>query len=257
MNANQYTKTIQQDVRIDNYLKGLMTKDEENSFLADLENNPKLRSKAIVTARIVKAMQSVGSNRDQKLIASIKGLASVDDVNTGISSIINGKENKSNAPRILFMSRKKFVSISIAASVLACIWGGCHIYDNRQMEKLGAEYLAYFPMSKYSRGSGITEDKVTSEIARLYKSVETNDNIDGAIINLERIWSLSLNNEYNDYTDYSSQIGWILANAYVRTNEKNKAIETLQRIINNQDNTPVFKDKAKELKNKIENRKIF
>ena len=257
MNANQYTKTIQQDARIDNYLKGLMTKDEENSFLADLENNPKLRSKAIVTARIVKAMQSVGSNRDQKLIASIKGLASVDDVNAGISSIINGKENKSNAPRILFMSRKKFVSISIAASVLACIWGGCHIYDNRQMEKLGAEYLAYFPMSDNTRGGARNKDDVQTKIANLYKSVESGDNIDEAIKELEHMWAASLKPYYNEHTEYSPQIGWILANAYVRTNEKNKAIETLQRIINNQDNTPVLINKATELKNKIENRKIF
>ena len=210
-----------------------------------------------MTARIVKAMQSVGAGRDQKLIASIKDLPSADDVKAGLSSVINETETKPNPPRILFMPRKTFVSISIAASVLACVWGGLSIYDSHRMNLLGAEYLACFPVSEYSRGSGDTADRVQTEIARLYKLVETGNNIDGALKELDRMWPQSLKSEYNEYTDYSSQIGWILANAYVRLNEKDKAIQTLELIINNPDNSPVLINKATELKNKIENRKMF
>lgn len=250
---NEETKLIEQEARIVRYLKGQMTPEEEKLFVTDLESDRTLKSMAVTVARMVKSMKEVGSQRDKNIINEMRNMGNSQNIEELISSFTE-QHNADNTKRILFIPRKMFATISVAASILLCVWGGYHMYDNHRMDSLGSEYLAYFPVSEFSRGEA---DEVTSEITSLYNAVETGQNMLLTIEHLEKIWQLSLAGEYNEYTEWSPQIGWILANAYVRENDKTKAIATLNFYIESYKMDSVIEIKAIELKNKIENSWLF
>lgn len=245
---------LEQEQRITAYLKGRMSKEKESQFLSELEHDATLRSKAISTARMTKAMRIVGTEDDKALMAAINELGSEDGVKAMLSALDDN--HKIDARRSLTL-RKTVISISAAACILCCTWGAYRLYDNRQMALLGTEYLAYFPSTTYSRGESSGANDVQSSIARLYQSVETKQNIASSIKELDNMWRLSLQKEYNDYTEYQSQIGWILANAYIIQNDKAQALQVLEAIIANQDSTPALVEKAIELKKKVENEQLF
>ncbi len=253
MDVNENMKAVNQDARISKYMKGFMTQEEEQAFLADLKQDAELRSKAITLARMVRSMRKVGSEKDKALMVEIEELEGEQSIKTRLSSII-GMNATHGKTRKLFMSRKAVVSLSAAASILLCLWGSYRIYDNRQMAMLGTEYLACFPATDYVRGM---DDGVQSKIAALYKSVESGKNIDATIEELEPMWRNSRKEEYNEYTEHSPQIGWMLANSYVIKNDKDKALKVLDVIIGDEDSTPALVDKAIELKKMIESRKLF
>ena len=50
-------KLIDMDDRIDSYLRGQMTKEEESQFLSDCENNSELRERAYLTALLAKSLK--------------------------------------------------------------------------------------------------------------------------------------------------------------------------------------------------------
>lgn len=254
MNLEQDTKAIEQDQRITAYLKGQMSKEEESQFLQELERDATLRSQAVSMARMANAMRIVGAEKDTALVAEINALGSEEQVKAMLSSLNLG--NKVVASRS-FALRKTILSLSAAACILCCIWGGYRLYDNHQMAVLGTEYLACFPSSTYSRGESSGVDDVRSRLASLYQSIETKHNMEAAIKELDNMWRQSLKDEYNDYTEYSSQIGWILANAYIIQNDKAQAVQVLDAIIGNRDSTPALVEKAVELKKEVESKTLF
>ena len=71
------------------------------------------------------------------------------------------------------------------------------------------------------------------------------------ISQLEELWALAQSDTYNDYTTYEPYIGWNLAIAYLRNNDKKEArkvLEELQKI------SPIgteYGDKILELREKL------
>ena len=60
------------DERIERYLHGEMTPEEESLFEKDLANDDTLRRQAEVMARIVKGMEVVGGEQDRMMIEKMK-----------------------------------------------------------------------------------------------------------------------------------------------------------------------------------------
>ena len=58
--------------RIDRYLHGEMSSEEEEMFEAELDKDETLRRQAETTARIVKGMDAVGAEQDALLIEQMK-----------------------------------------------------------------------------------------------------------------------------------------------------------------------------------------
>ena len=50
-------KTIDMDERIDSYLKGQMTKEEESQFISDCKENKELKERAYLTALLAKSLK--------------------------------------------------------------------------------------------------------------------------------------------------------------------------------------------------------
>lgn len=232
------------DEMLSRYIKGRLSDAEEVEFNRLIAENEEQRNKAIATARLVKAMNEVGSEQDNDTIEAIKQSSKEDIKRTATS--ISGTTIKN--PRILTF-RKFVVSFSAAASILLCIFGGYKYYKYEQVTSLGSEYLAYFPASEFSRGEN---DGVSDILKELYSDIETKHNLGDAIARLSDMWTESRGDTFNDYTEYMPEIGWMLANAYLRNNDKSKALEVLGILIAESPEGTAMGDKARELKEKVE-----
>lgn len=243
MESKDNTPSIQFEDKLNRFLKGEMTPTEEQEFKAFLESHPEQKQKAIAIARLAKAMLQLGEEHDRAVIDVIK-TASKQDVEKVANTAIGKAISK---PKILPF-RRFFVSFSAAASILLCIFGGYKYYKYDQTTTLGQEYLAYFPASEFSRGEG---DKVNEKIQNLYGNITDKKDIKATIDELVRMWKASKTNEYNDYTEYMPELGWMLANAYLRDNDKDRALEVLEQLIEECAEDTAIGEKARELKLKV------
>jgi len=232
------------DEMLSRYIKGQLSEVEEVEFKQLIADDPELRNKAIATARLVKAMDDVGNEQDIKVIGEIK--QSPEKEIKIVASDVSGAMIK--RPRILKF-RKFILPFSVAASILLCVFGGYKYYKYEQVTSLGSEYLAYFPASEFSRGEN---DDVSGILKEMYSDIETKHNIDDAIVRLSDMWAKSRSDTFNDYTEYMPEIGWMLANAYLRDNDKSKALEVLGILIAESPEGTAMGDKARELKEKVE-----
>lgn len=232
------------DEMLSRYMKGQMTDDEEVTFKQLLKENDTFRNKAIATARLVQAMDQVGRDNDKETIKSIRdvSLSDVEKISAKVRS------TSTNKPRILTF-RRFVLSFSAAASILLCVFGGYKYYKYSQVTSLGSEYLTYFPASEFSRGES---DDIENKLKGFYSNIETKSNLNTTINELKIMWDRSLSDSYNDYTEYMPEIGWLLANAYLRNNDKFQSIEILDMLINEYPDGTAMCDKARELKRKIE-----
>ena len=51
-------RLIDMDDRIDSYLRGQMTKEEESQFISDCKNNSELKERAYLTALLIKTIKN-------------------------------------------------------------------------------------------------------------------------------------------------------------------------------------------------------
>lgn len=244
MESKDNTPAIQFEDKLNRFLKGEMTPAEEQEFKAFLKSHPEQKQKAIAIARLAKAMQKVGEERDRTIIADIKATSKQDVENA--ANRVTGKVVKK--PNVIPF-RRFMVSFSAAASILLCIFGGYKYYKYDQTTSLGQEYLAYFPASEFSRGEG---DNVSEQLQLLYGNITEKKDMNATLDELSQMWEASKSDEYNDYTEYMPELGWMLANAYLRDNDKDKALKVLDQLIKECPEDTALGEKARELKQKVE-----
>lgn len=231
--------------KLDNFLKGRMNNEEEQEFKILLASNPNLKQKAIATARMAKAMHIEGEKSDREIIGEIKAIPQ-DNIKAIAEKVCDAKQSK-----IRILPFRRFViSFSVAASILICIFGGYKYYRYEQITSLGQEYLAYFPANEFSRGE---DNRVSDRLQKLYTNISEKNELKSTINELNEMWNDSRSDSYNVYTEYMPELGWMLATAYLRDNEKGKAIEVLNQLISECPADTAIGEKARELKETIEN----
>lgn len=275
---------LEEDDRIIAYLKGKMTKDEETTFMQDLRNNPELKAKAITTARLVKGMKEIGAQQDKetkdvflsstkddveraiKVIKSKKGQESFFDMmkrgEAAFSPELFNKDDsfedgEDSEPAVTITStesRRKYTILkwmSAAASIIAIVWVGIGYNDYRKTTGLGNEYENAFTNEMIIRGVEEIPSEAQIRLDKLFKDVKNGENLDAAIHDLSLYWELSTMEVYNDYTEYSTDIGWNLAIAYLKDNNKKGAKIVLEKLISiNEEDMAIYK-KSKELLEKL------
>ena len=241
---------------LNKYLKGWLSKEEESKFIQLLQYNPELKRKAVAIARLADAMSQVGSEQDQDVVSEFKGSdkQTVSQIASSASNMVMRETepvtaNHTANHRILNFKRI-MISFSAAASILLCVFGGYKYYLYNETSQLGREYLAYFPPGDFSRGE---DNGLQQQFRELYQDIENKTDLDKAISTLESMWNQSQSETYNDYTDAMPEIGWLLANAYLRDNDKIKALDVLSVLISEYPNDSAMGDKSRELKKKIDN----
>jgi len=249
MKSKDNTPATQFEDKLNSFLKGEMTPAEEQAFKILLQERPELKQNAVAIARLAKAMRQVGEERDQAVIEELGSISrqKIEGLTDNICKSHSVAASIIAKPKYLSFSRF-VVSFSAAASILLCIFGGYKYYKYEQVTSLGQEYLAYFPASEFSRGEG---DNVSERIQVLYGNIADKKDLDATIEELLHMWDASRSEEYNDYTEYMPELGWMLANAYLRDNDKKKTIEVLDKLIEDCPKDTAIGEKARELKQKV------
>lgn len=217
------------------FLKKQLTPEEESQYLNKLKEIPALRERAQVIALAVEQMGEVSKEASRDIIGRI------------------GKQSETAYRRTAKLPAKqvrlwpRVARYAAAASVIFFVGlGGYKYYQYDQTISLGAEY--YQPMDAIYRSP---EDNTQKELAKVFKNVETGDNLTETIAQLRKFYSLAKSDEYSDYSLYTVDIAWNLAIAHLKDNDRKEAIKVLEEIV--QDNQgKAIADKAAELIKKIE-----
>lgn len=217
------------------FLKKQLTPAEETQYINKLQEVPALRKRAQVIALAVEQMGDISSEVSKDIIDRV------------------GKQSESAFRRAAQLPAKqvrlwpRIARYAAAASVIFFVgFGGYKYYQYDQTISLGVEY--YQPMDAIYRSP---EDNTLKELAKVFKNVETGDNLTETIGQLTQFYSLAKSDEYSDYSLYTVDIAWNLAIAHLKDNDRKAAIKILEEII--QDNQgKAIAVKAAELINKIE-----
>lgn len=244
-------RLLKEDDRITSYLKGQMSDKEEQAFLKELEENPELKGRAIAMARLVKGLKQVGSAQDKESIGSLLA-SSEQSVEKAVKDAIRMDASAQPKAKLISM-RKPAVWLSIAASLVFIVWLGIDYNNYRNTTGLGDEYgNSSFTSEMISRGTDASSEE-EKKLEKLFGDVKDNVNLDGAIHELSLCWELSTMETYNDYTDYSAEIGWNLAIAYLKDNNKKDALAVLAKMATLYEADNVMGKQVRELQQKIEN----
>ena len=209
----------QNEERINRYLFGEMSPEENAQFESDLKNDDQLRQQAESMAQMVKSMDAVGAERDNEMISKMKS-----------SSV-----HKAQPVRWL----------SIAASFALILTVGYHVYDYNRIGNLGEEYASTYPVSTIVRGE--EDDDAAQKLTALFENVANGEDLDNTISQLSELWSLSQSDTYNEYTTYAPYLGWNLAIAHLRNHDKKEAKMILEELAKICPNGTAMGDKVDEL----------
>ena len=233
------------DERIVNYLKGRMTAEEEQLFMQELQSNPELKAKAVAMARMVKGMKEVGSANDEEVIGEFLAAGS-DEIKTIANNVsVTKKKGK------VISWRRTMTWLSAAASVALLIWAGIGYNDYRITTGLGDQYATVFTSSQLTRG-GETPTEVEAKLSKLFGNVVDGRDLKATIHDLTLCWELSTQETYNDYTDFAPEIGWNLAIAHLKNNNRKQAKAVLEKLTDVAPAGTAIGAKARELLKKVE-----
>ena len=208
------------DERIESFLRGEMSSEEEAAFKREIRKNPELRNRAMAMTSLIKGLHDQNSSKEANII----------------------KENtaKSKVRPLLWWA------CSVAA-VFAIFFG---IYKDQRYRMLDATvspYYTEYDMSDFSRGD--VDSATVAHLYGLFTQIQTNRSVSEIIKELEPIYkSLDENFTYNAYANDSA---WNLAWAYVKDDQIEQAITILQKIKADNPDTPIY-NKADELIKKLQ-----
>ena len=208
------------DERIEVFLRGKMTTEEEVIFKQEIRQNPELRSRAMAMTSLIKGLQDKNSARE--------------------ATIIKENTTKSRVRPLLYWA------CSIAA-IFAIVFGVYKDHRYRMLDATISPYYTEYDMSDVSRGD-LDSAKIT-HLYSLFTQIQENRSVSDIIKELESICN-SLDADFT-YNAYANDIAWNLALAYVKDDQIDKAISILQKLkIDNLD-TPIY-NKADELMKKLQ-----
>ena len=214
----------QNEDRINRYLFGEMTPEEETTFEEELKHNDALREQAEAISHMVKAMDEVGKEHDKNYIEKMKASSSRQWVHT-------------------------LKWLSVAASFAIVFTVGYFVYDYSRIGSLGKEYASTFPVSTIVRGE--ENEDVANKLTVLFDNVANGEDLGNTIAQLSELWELSQSETYNEYTNYAPYIGWNLAIAHLRNHEKSKAKKVLEEMLKDYPEGTAMGDKVTEVLNRL------
>lgn len=144
--------------------------------------------------------------------------------------------------------------LSAAAVALILVVGGYQYYNYRITTGLGDEYAMAFAVDQQAsfRGAGTAQDKaMTDELTRLFANVKNDKDLEKTTRRLSFLWQVSTMEYFNAYLDYAPLIGWNLAIAHLKQNDKDEALKVLVVLSDGRYGDAMAK-KAKELIGKLE-----
>ncbi len=212
--------------------------------MTELQSNSELKSKTVAMARLVKGLREVGDAEDSEIKGALRSL-SRDDIQTIARSTTKVKKQG------VLSLKSAPVWISIAASIALVIWSGIGLYNRQQTIGLANEYANAFNSSSMIVRGEHYDTETEANLSRLFANIANAENLDNTISELSQCWELSTSEFYNEYTNYSAEIGWNLAIGYMKKNDRRNAKIILSELITSQSESSAIGEKSKELLEKI------
>lgn len=218
---DKYNDIQQQAIeeRIDAFVRGAMTEAEEQAFKQEIKADPELRAQVLATVSMIKSIRSQEATKEKTLISN------------------NTKER---------MRTLVAWACSIAA-VIAIFLG---YQKDKRFNELSALVSPYY--SEYSMDENARGDLDSASVAHLYtlfNNIKVQRNVSTIIAELEPIYA-SLEHDFT-YYNFANDIAMNLALAYIKNDQKDKAIHVLKKLAEDNPDTPI-EAKAKEILNKLD-----
>lgn len=191
--------------RIDKFLRGLMTPEENDAFMSDFNSDKVLREETQITALMIKELEESQAQKDAEII----------------DEVLASKKKKA---KIITIVRR---TLSIAAMIILII--GVTTLWNRQSDTDTLFEQYYVSPDTYSP-RGEDEDAVKQELTNLFIKIRTEKDITPIINRLQTIHDsiVADNEEYDEYKYSQNTIDWYLALAYIKVENLEKAKELLK-----------------------------
>lgn len=207
------------DARIESFLRGEMTSEEEKAFKQEIQADPELRAYVRSTVALIRGIRNQNAEQEKTIVAKYD--------NSRVRSMIAW-------------------ACSIAAAI-AIFFG--YSKDKRYNELSGivSPYYIEYNLSNISRG-----DVDSASIAHLYtifNYIKEQRNMSKIIEELEPIYA-NLDSDFT-YSAYANDIAWNLALAYIKNDQIEKAIPILEKLEEDNPDMPIA-TKASELKKKLQ-----
>lgn len=208
------------DERIEAFLRGEMSTEEEALFKQEIRQNPELRNRAMAMTSLIKGLHNQNSAKETVII----------------------KENtvKSRVRPLLYWA------CSVAA-VFAIVFGVYKDHRYRMLDTTVSPYYTEYDMNDVSRGD--LDSATIAHLYDLFTQIQESRSVSDIIKELEPIYN-SLDNDFT-YNAYANDIAWNLALAYVKDDQIDESITILQKIKADNPDTPIY-NKADELIKKLQ-----
>lgn len=207
------------DDRIDAFIRGLMTEEEELAFKQEIQADPELRAQVMATVSMIRGIREQGSAHDKAIISKYD--------NSRVRSVLAW-------------------ACSIAA-VFAIFFGYSKDKRFNELSGIVSPYYSEYSMSEYSRGD--VDSATVAHIYTLFNNIKAQRNMSKIIEELEPIYA-NLDSDFT-YSAYANEIAWNLALAYIKDDQTDKAINILQKLKADNTDTPIY-NKADELIKKLQ-----
>ena len=196
--------------RIDKFLRGLMTPEENNAFMSDFNTDRVLREETQITALMIKELEESQAQKDAEIIEEVLAV---------------------KRARIITIARR---TLSIAAMIIL-IFGVTTLW-NRQSDT-DALFEQYYVSPEVSSPRGGDDEAVQQELTNLYIKIGTGEDIIPIINRLQTIHDniVADNEDYDEYKYSQNTIDWYLALAYIKNENFEKAQKLLKPLADNGD----------------------
>ena len=206
------------DDRIDAFIRGLMTEEEELVFKQEIQADPELRAQVMATVSMIRGIREQGSAHDKAIISKYD--------NNRFRSVLAW-------------------ACSIAA-VIAIFFGYSKDKRFNELSGIVSPYYSEYSISEYSRGD--IDSATVAHLYTLFNNIKELRSMSKIIEELEPIYA-NLDSDFT-YSAYANDIAWNLALAYIKDDQIDKAIIILKKLETDNPDTPIAV-KASELKKKI------
>ena len=217
---------------IEKYLKGQLTAEEEKAFREQLKNDKAFRDEVLATTLLIKQMKQQNQEKEHAILEESRKLA-------------------------IARARRRWIYriSSIAAVLIIGFFAVKPIYFNFKSDQMISQnYAQWSPREEgatkgASRGEVQAGENVIAELTELFDNVGKGKDMKMTTYRLEK--ALKESETDYEYYQYTADIVWYLALAYIQENQFGKARTALAAIIESED--PYYLERAEKLYKEIEN----
>lgn len=195
------------DDRIDAFVRGMMTEEEEATFKQEIQSDPELRAQVLATVSLIKGIRTQNAEKEKTAI----------------------QNNTKNRARALL-----WWATSIAA-VFAIFFGYSKDKRYNELSALVSPYYTEYSMDKYARGD--LDSTTVANLYTLFNNISEQRNMSTIIEALETIYA-NLDSDFT-YSAYANDIAMNLALAYIKDDQTDKAIPILEKLEKDNPDTPI------------------